>query len=357
MDLKDVRNIRLLSQQLLETRFHAPVEMVRWMGAIQAQDYNMAKWALGIRLPHSTDKDVQSALDKGEILRTHVLRPTWHFVAADDIYWLLELSGPRLKASLASRYKELELSPAVFSRGSSILENVLGGGQFLSREELVAEFKKAKLKTDDNRAAHLLMFAELDGLICSGPLINNKQSYGLLEERVPRRPGMPRRDEALWKLATRYFSSHGPATIYDFSWWSGLNLTEAKRALEMIKSEFVSRTVASDTLWFTDRFNTPVERSVFLLPAFDEFIISYKNRSASLMGEEHKKAIMSNGIFRPVVVVNGKVTGVWKRTVRKEQLVIDAEFLQHHTQTVIKLIEQSAQRLGRFIGKQPVIRC
>jgi hypothetical protein len=216
MELNNLGNLRLLSQQVSESGFKSAKEIVSWMGAMQAQDFNMAKWALGIRVPGSTEMSIQSALDKGEILRTHVLRPTWHFIASDDIYWMLQLTAGRIKASLTTRYKELGLSPSVLSKGCSILENILAGGRHITREELVAEFRKAKIATEDNRAAHLLLFAELEGLICSGAWIDNKQSYALLEERVPRQKELPR-EEALAKLAQRYFLSHGPATIPDFS--------------------------------------------------------------------------------------------------------------------------------------------
>jgi hypothetical protein len=356
METEQIGNIRLINQQILEPKFKTPKDIVGWMGAMQAQDYNMAKWALGVRLPGSTEQVIQSAIDKGEILRTHLLRPTWHFVSADDIHWMLELSAPQIKALFKSRHRNLELSAAVLKKSDVILEKALSAGKHLTREELVSQLKGSKIATDDNRAAHLLMNAELDGLICSGTSENNKTTYALLEERVPK-PKSLSREEALGRLADRYFLSHGPATLRDFSWWSGLSLTDARKGLESVKSKFISETNGSDTYWLgeTNSLAANKTQSVFLLPAFDEFIISYKNRSASLLLENHGKAISNNGIFWPVVVVNGKVVGLWKRVIKKERVLIELDFFQRHNKSIQQQIKKAAAVYGNFLQKEPEV--
>lgn len=353
METEQIGKIRLISQSIAEPKFKTPKDIVGWMGAMQAQDYNMAKWALGVRLPDSTEEVIQSAIDKGEILRTHLLRPTWHLVAADDIHWMLELSAPQIKAVFKSRHKNLELTAAILKKSNVILEKALSAGKHLTREELVAQFKSSKIATNDNRAAHLLMNAELDGLICSGTSENNKTTYALLEERVPKPKSLPR-EEALGRLADRYFLSHGPATLRDFSWWSGLSLTDARKGLDSVKSKLISETNGSETYWLGEKNSVATNKmqSVFLLPAFDEFIISYKNRSASLLLENHRKTISNNGIFWPVIVIKGKVTGLWKRVIKKDSVLIELDFFQRHNKSIQQQIKKAAAVYGRFLQKE-----
>jgi hypothetical protein len=320
------------------------------MGAIQAQDYAMAKWAVGVRVPGATDASVEAALNSGTILRTHVLRPTWHLVAAEDAHWMLTLTGPPIKASQKTRHAELELTPAVLRKTYNLLEKTLRDGNHQTREELNGVFERAKISIEDNRAAHLLMCAELDGLIASGATKQGKPTYALLAERVPK-PKRLSKDEALAALAGRYFASHGPATLADFGWWSGLPVGEARNALEMVKPKLLAEAVGEQTYWFAESISPAKSRPAHLLPAYDEFIISYKDRSASLTFEQQKKAVSDNGIFRPMVVVNGEVIGIWARTVKKNIVQIDAEYFGKPSQAVLNQIEQAAGRFGMFLGK------
>jgi hypothetical protein len=321
------------------------------MGAMQAQDYAMAKWAIGVRLPGSTDRAIEAALDAGEIIRTHLLRPTWHFASADDIYWMLELTAPRIKAGLKSRHIELGLDETIVRKSNAIIEKALRGGKHLTREELVAQLGKAKIPTDDNRASHLLSRAELDGVVCSGATKGGKQTYALLEDRVPKTKAVTK-EEALAKLALKYFASHGPATVQDFAWWSGLSVSDARRALEMVKGRLISETIHTQTLWFADDISTTDTESVYLLPAFDEFIISYKDRSAAIPVENRIKAVSNNGIFRPVVVVNGQVMGIWKRTIKKSVVIVETELFRPPDKTTKSLIEKAAMHYGHFLEKK-----
>lgn len=352
MNLTDIANIRLSSQQIAGTKFKTVKELAGWMGAMQAQDYHMAKWAMGVRLPESTEKTIEAAIDHGEITRTHLLRPTWHFVSADDIHWMLALTAPQIKTSLKSRHKQLELSETIFNKSNTIIESALSEGKHLTREELVVELEKAKIATSDNRASHLLLRAELDGIICSGASRGKKQTYALLEERVPKSKPLSK-EEALATLAGKYFTSHCPATLQDFAWWSGLPVTDAKNALELVKSDFVSETIDSQTYWLTNSFSIPgtAKESVHLLPAYDEFIISYKDRGASLSFENHKKAVSNNGMFWPVIVINGKVTGTWKRAIKKDNVLVETQFFEHPDKTAKSLVEEASERFGRFLNR------
>jgi hypothetical protein len=352
--------LRLSNHHISDKKFKTAKEIVAWMGAIQAQDHNMAKWAVGIRLPGSTDKMVEESIDKGDVIRTHLLRPTWHLVSADDIYWMLGLTAPRIKASMRSRNKQLGLTDDIFARCNDILENALSGGRYLAREELevelAGEIANAKTTTEGSRLSHILMQAELDGIICSGPRRDKKITYALLSERVTEAEPLSRA-EAVLKLASRYFTSHGPATLQDFVWWSGLSVTEARPALKLLGPDFVSETTGSQTYWFPDPGQDSVstersENSVHLLPAFDELIISYRDRSAFLPSEDHSKAISSNGMFRPVILVNGKVAGTWKRTLKKDKVMIEPQFFQSPDEDIVKLLESAAVGYGQFLRQE-----
>lgn len=353
MNLQEIVHLRLVSQQIAGTKFTSVKELVAWMGAMQAQDTLMVKWAVGVRLPNATEKDVEAALDRGEILRTHVLRPTWHIVSADDLRWMLSLTAPRIQAGMKSRHSELGLDAGTLSKSRKVIEKTLRSENHAPRETLIRALEQAGIATDENRASHLFAAAELEGLICSGKTQQGKQTFALLEEWVPPSPPIER-DEALARLAKRYFTSHGPATLEDFTWWSGLAVSDARRALDMAKAELRSEAVGEKTYWFAAAKVQPKE-TAFLLPAFDEFLISYKDRSATITLEHQKRAFTSNGVFHPVIVVNGRAVGVWKRTLKRDQAQIQAEYFVPITPAAQRQIEAEAVRYGVFLGKIPFL--
>jgi hypothetical protein len=346
----DIISFRLHNQQIAATKFKHAKEIVGWMGAMQAQDYPMAKWAIGVRLPHSADTAVQASIDNGEILRTHLLRPTWHFVSAENIAWMLELTAPRIKAAMKFREKWLGLTKATFAKSNRIIEKALTANGQMTREELIAELHKASVRIDGNRASHLLMRAELDGIICSGRMNGKKQTYALLKRRVPKKKTLSR-DESLRRLAHIFFSSRAPATVRDFAWWSGLSMIEAKGALEMIKPDFVPEIVDGNTFWHPDSALPPLRRtSAFLLPAFDEFLIGYNDRSAAIDDGIERKLIHENGIFRPVIVIDGQVSGLWRRTMNEDGLTVETRLFRVHTKKERIEIHRAAERFCEFLG-------
>jgi hypothetical protein len=357
MTLDEISNIRVISQKIASADLNTANEIAAWMGAIQAQDYSMAKWAIGVRLSDAKDKIIEESFNKGEIIRTHLMRPTWHFVSDEDIYWMLELTAPHIKSSLRSRHKQLELSGSVIKKSNSIIEKSLSGGLTCTREELGKEFIKARIKTDDNRLSHLLLLAELDGIICSGPIQNGKHTYSLLPYRVQRKNVLTR-DESLAELAKRYFTSHCPATIQDFAWWSGLSRKDALRAVESVKQIFITETVDSGKYFLPDRFQADGHKqtSVYLLPAYDEFLISYRDRSASLSLTDNKKTVSVNGIFYPVIVVNGQVTGLWKRSVKNNRAIIELNLFHKPAKAIRDLIEIKATIAGKFFTEDTEVR-
>lgn len=340
----DVVQLRLANQGLTQTRGQSPKEIVTWMGAMQAQDYTMAKWAIGIRLPGSTETMVEAALDCGDILRTHVLRPTWHLIAGEDIHWMLALTAPHIRSSMKSRHKELELSTKVLSKSYSIFEKTLKGNNHSTRDELMVKLEKARISTKDSRASHIFLMAELDGLICNGTLKGKKTTYALLDERIKAKKKITR-EESLYKLADRYFSSHGPATLQDFIWWSGLPVGDAKKAFAMIRKNFTEETTNNKNYLIKDLSGNRKNESVFLLPAFDEFLISYKDRKASLPSTDFTKAISNNGVFWPTITVNGQVVGTWKRILRKDRMPVEFKFFNKRANS-----RQQKMMLDRAVG-------
>lgn len=355
MNLQDISAIRLHNQQISTSRHKSLQAVTGYMGALQAQDYTMAKWALGIRMPGCTDDDITLALNKGKILRTHVLRPTWHFISAKDIYWMLALTAPHIKASMKFRDKELELTPEIYRKSNRIITGLLDGGRHHNRSIIAAALNEAGINTSENRLSHLLAGAELDGLICSGSLDNNKQTYALLEERVPVKKILPR-EEALATLAQRYFESHGPVTLEDFTWWSGLPAKDARLALEMIKKKFREEKIAERSYWFKAETQIPAGewKRLFLLPAFDELIVSYKDRSAILVPENHKRAVSVNGIFRPIIMLDGKAAGLWKRIQDRKGIALETEYFDPQQKIPASALHKAAQMLEHFWG-QPII--
>lgn len=353
MNLNDISKLRLINQRVSGPKLNSAEEVVKWMGAMQAQDFNMSQWAVGVRMSNALESTVHSAINNGEIIRTHALRPTWHLVSPEDIYWMLEISAPHIKTAMRSRDKELGLNERIFRKSNEALVKILSGNRHLTRAELISELQITGIPVNSDNASHLLVRAEVEKVICSGKLKGNKQTYALLPERV-KNPTVLKRDEALAELAQRYFTSHGPATLEDFNWWSGLYVSETRQALEMVKSKFLSETIGDKTYWFTD-VNSDFRvkhNEVYLLPAFDEFIISYKDRSAALTFNDHKKAVSNNGVFRPIIVQNGSVIGIWKRTINKDKVALDTRFFDSPNKATKNRIEELFSSYGDFIGRK-----
>ncbi len=350
MKVKDIPFHRLAVQQISDTRFTSVKALAGYMGAIQSQDFMMAKRAIGLRTKGADEQMVDSAIIKGDIIRTHVLRPTWHFVSSDDLLWMLELTGSRIKTGMTGRHRRLELSPAILKKCKKIMSEALAGRNHLTRNELIKRLNDAKIKTDLNRASHIFAEAELSGLICSGIPQGKKQTYALISERV-KGSGKITREEALARLARIYFNSRGPATIKDFSWWSGLHLTDSRNGLELVKEELSSFTSGKNTFWFSDAIGkVEPDDSLYLLPAFDEYLIGYTDRAAVLSEPNAKKYVTLNGMFIPIIVYRGAVAGTWKRTIKGDFVEVELKFFSKVTQKGRKLAEAEAERLAKFLG-------
>lgn len=356
IDLNKIAKSRLSNQQLVKSKFTSSKDLVNWMGAIQAQDFAMAKLAIGLRLTKSIEEKINASLDSAEILRTHLLRPTWHIVSSDDIYWMLNLTAPRLKSLLKHRLRDLEITKSILVKATKIIEKSLVEHKSLTRKQIVDLLSNSKIKTNENRSSHILMNAELNGIICSGLTNNNDTTYTLLEESVPKKNTLTK-DESLYTLASKYFQSHSPATISDFVWWSGLTKKEAQIALNSIKFNLICEKVQSTEFWLSNNFEIPkkTKDSIFFLPAYDEYIISYKDRSALINHDQYKKVININGLFRPIIIVNGKVIGIWKRKTEKNNITIEIDLFKNQKEPLKSKIEKEAEKLQSFWLKDVIV--
>src|SRR5688500_17522208 len=272
----DITGARLHNQGLSDARFTRPQDAVRWLVAVQAQDYAGAKWALALRMRRATDAAVERAFAAGAILRTHVMRPTWHFVTPADIRWLLALTGPRVQQRMAPYNRHFELDARTFARGLKVFERALRDHQYLTRIELSERLADAGMPMTGQRLAHLTMEAELEGVVCSGPRRGKKFTYALLAERAPDAPRLSR-DEALAALTRRFFKSHGPATVRDFVWWSGLTTADARRGLEINTAR---REEIDGRIYWTigpPPLAATRDHRVHLLPIYDEYIVAYRD--------------------------------------------------------------------------------
>jgi hypothetical protein len=355
MNTTDLLRYRLFNQQIATTQFRKPEEIVNWMVAMQAQEYAMAKWAIGLRLQNSTDDIVEKAFTSGAILRTHLMRPTWHFVAPKDIRWLLKLTAPRVEAFNAFTYRQQELDAKTFKRSNDIIAKTLEGGKQLTRTELQEALKKKKVIADSVRLSCLMMKAELEGIICSGARKGKQFTYALLEERVPQIKPLNKK-EALLEFATRYFTTRGPATVKDFATWSGLSMTDAKEGAAMLSSGFVHEKMnEQDYIFLPASFNDNSKiQSSFLMPDYDEYGMSYKDRSA-LLGPTKLDLTQFKGgnpFFNRMIVLNGKIEGTWKRVIKNNKINIETVPFGPLSKTKQQALAKAVKNYCAFAGKE-----
>ena len=329
-----------------------PAEIVARLGAVQAQDHAAAKWGIALRGHGLVDADVQRAFDAGEIIRTHVLRPTWHFVAAADLRWLLQLAAPQVHRANGAYYRQAGIDAAVVRRTTAILERELRGGNYRTRAELGAAFQRARIEArDGQRLGYLMMRAELDGVVCSGPLRGKQHTYALVEERVAPAPS-PTRDEAMHELARRYVATRGPATVHDFAWFSGLGVADARSGLESLGTGVTKSRIGDRTYWApeTDDPRREARRVAHLLPNYDEYFIGYRDRAAFL--ERLRAAAVplpSPALGRHVVAIGGQFIGGWTRTVSGKAVTVELDILMALTRPEQQALTRAVEAYGDFL--------
>jgi hypothetical protein len=345
---------RQVNQRLARTTLETPHDVVSWLGAVQAQDYPGARWALALRAKGLTDRRVEHAFDNGEILRTHVLRPTWHFVAPADIRWMLALTGPRVMSRMAPYNHQLELDRATFAKSRKVLERTLRDRHYSTRAELGTALERAGIVASGQRLAHLVMDAELHGIICSGPRCGSQFTYALVEERAAPVPSLTR-EEALAELVRRYFTSHGPATIRDFVWWSGLTTADARAGLALLGSDVCDELIEGVRCWSLPAHKPSSTRALapaaHLLPNYDEYLIAYRDRGFSVASG----GVTFDDFYAHFLTINGLLAGTWRRVVAKDAVTITVRTTKSLSRSDKALVERAAQRYARFMERKTIL--
>lgn len=342
---------RLHSQQIANLTRDRPSDAIAWMGAVQAQDYLGALWAVGLRTRHATEATIEQAITDRTIVRTWPMRGTLHFVAAPDVRWMLALSEARMIARSAGRFQALGLDDATLARCREVSVRALQGNQRLTRRALYQAFEAAAISVAGQRGIHILWRLAQEALICFGPREGKQHKFVLLDEWVPAARTLTR-EEAFAELSARYFTSHGPATVQDFVWWSGLTTADARLGIELARPRLTRETLDGQAYWQAAKMPParPESSSAHLLPAFDEYTVGYRDRGAVLDSAHARRVNLGGGMLNPVIIVDGRVVGTWKRALTRTAVTVtlapfDALGAAQHW-----AVTAAARRYGAFLG-------
>ena len=345
----DIPALRLQNQRIAGPRRTTPAEIVRHLGAVQAQEYPFAKWGLAVRLgPDSTDSEIEAAFTEGSILRTHVMRPTWHFVPAEDIGWMQQLTAPRVRTAMSSYLRHHGMDAKLLTRSATIIARALEGGAFLTRPELGQRLARARITLTSMQLSFVVMHAEIEGIICSGPRRAKQFTYALINQRAPHQRRL-QGDEALAELTRRFLASHGPATVRDYVWWSGLKTVDARRGLQIVGAKGFEQDGVS--YWSTESKGRRSASGVHLLPIYDEYLVSYRDRVAV----PHGPSLIGRGStavsFRHALVIDGQVAGTWRPEPKNGETVLVVTAMRRLVRPERDGIETAAARYGQFLGR------
>ncbi len=322
MNTADLLRRRLSAQGLARPLFDEPAAVVSWFGAVQAQDYLGALWAVGLRMRKATEMSVEGALAQRALIRCWPMRGTLHFVAADDARWITRLLAPRILARHAARWKrEFDIDAKTIARSRDVIVRGLEGGRRLERAALYELLETRRIRTGSSRGLHILLIHAMEGTVCLTGRSGKQHTFALLDEWIPTSRVLER-DIALAELATRYFTSRGPATLQDFMWWSGLTSKDAQAAIGGAGEKLV-RADGERSYWSGRQRAVPGRPRaphVLLLPAYDEYTVAYKDRS-QLLDTSSDSSGTGFGLLGPVVVVSGKVVGTWTRKLAKQAVI------------------------------------
>jgi hypothetical protein len=346
-----VETLRVRVHNLTRPTFADPVQPVSHMGAVQGQDLEMCKWAVGMRLMAPSLVAVREAIDSARIVRLHIMRPTWHLVAAEDVRWILSVNQKRLRATYMTYWgKHFEIGESEIARFHDAGARVLAGTDGLTMQEVTAALNEAGEDWHIDQVKMMLTVGEVEGFICNGRQRGRKNTYALFDERVPASAEIPR-EEALARLATAYFRSHSPASKEDFEWWSGLSGTEVRAAMEAIRGELIADHYEGQKLFIHTSLaeGGAVDDEVHLLPPYDEYLIAYRDRSHVLEAAHTAKAHNGFGIFHTVIMHRGRIVGNWKKLTKKGGTEIETTFFDKTATPSKQQIDLATERYLAFL--------
>jgi hypothetical protein len=355
MTIQELLRIRLHNQQLIHPEFKSAKEIVRWLGAVQAQDYLHTLWGIGQRLGNSSETIIEKAVLEKSIVRSWPMRGTLHFVPAEDLRWMLKYLTPRVVKRQNALFLKAGLDRSVFSKCRKVVIDALKHRAVLTREELYEALEKKKISTSNVRGLHITFVLAQEQVICFGPRKGKQHTFTLLEDWLPPAKEVTW-DEALYKLAFSYFRSHGPATTDDLAWWAGLTKTESKAALESVKSKFVREKISGKEYWLSPDVpnGKTIPNMAHLVSVYDEYCIAYKDRSALAEGKRAEK--LKGRDFLNMLMIRGRIAGFWKRTLEKNSVAIDVSPLTPFSSVEKKALEEAVRQYGKFLGCPPVLR-
>lgn len=347
----DIIKTRLLNQQISARNFKTPEEIVAWQLGFQAQDFTSSKWAIGMRLSNTTEAEVEKALLERKIIRSWPMRGTIHIIAAADVHWMFDLLKPHILRIHASVFREQNLNEAILLKSNDVLQQLLENKKELTREELSLGLKQKGIEADKVRLSCILTHAGLSKLIHFGTKRDAEFTYSLYHS-LPLQSTSFEIDEAAAHMAYRFFNSHGPATLEDFTWWSGLSRSKAKIAIELAKVNLQEIKDKDQTYWMSTTISPLQDHSTtFLLPSFDEYLMGYRDRSFFLDSKHQKDVILKNGLFKSSIIIDGKIIGTWKRINQKEAIQIEATPFIPLNERQKSTIHKEAERYARFLEK------
>ena len=349
----DHLRLRQLNHGLARAAFRNPEDVVAWFGAVQAQDYLGSLWGIGQRTRRATEQDVEAAEARRAIVRTWPMRGTLHFVAAADARWMTQLLAPRVIARNAARWRrDFGLDDALLRRADAVVTRALEGGKRLPRERIYDALESGRIRTAASRGLHLLLCLAMRGRLCLAGRVGKQHSFALLDEWIPDSDSFDR-DAALAELATRYFTSHGPATLRDLAWWAGITVADARRAVDGAHRRLEPETIDGETHWRGTmrraRPDATAAPRVRLLPGYDEYTVAYADRALMLENGSRLKA-RGMGLLSPVVLVDGRVVGTWKRVIAGRTVRIDTRLARKLSGSESGALRDTVMDYGFFLG-------
>jgi hypothetical protein len=341
--------LRLATHGLDSPRFIRASDVVAHYGAVQAQDYLGSLWALGLRTQQTTEASVEEALARRELIRCWPMRGTLHFVTANDARWMTQLLAPRVIARHAARWKrDFDVDAQSTARARNVIVGALEGGKRLERPAIYELLESRRIRTAASRGLHLLLALAMEGTLCIAGRSGKQHTFALLDEWIPR-SRLLERDAALAEIARRYFTGHGPATLADLAWWTGLTLREAKAAVAGAAPGLETFEHEGTGYWWVggDARSKRRSTSVQLLPAYDEYTVGYAERAGLVDGNEPRSPM---ALLGPAILIDGKIAGSWKRTLSRTAVNVSIDAWRRLTAAEHKGIEAAADAYGKFLG-------